>query len=85
MSCGIVVEDQVRSIQVSEIVPWKNLSQVQKGMMRHDDKIYHVIYYHPEGKDSPNRQVHSVWRTDSALESFVKLNPGSEQKEKAGS
>ena len=77
MSCGIVNEDEsnVRSIPVEENVPWRDISQIKKSMVRHDDKMYHVIRYYPKGKDSPYT-THSVWHTNASLESFVGLNSG---------
>ena len=79
MSCGIVNEhaSNVRSIPVSEAVPWKDRGQIKKSMLRHNDKIYHELRYHPEGRDSALYVTHSIWHSNASLESFVKINPGS--------
>ena len=74
MSCGIMNEDNIRSITVKEDVPWRSLDEVQLSGMRHDGRLYPVIRYYPLGTALPPT-FHSVWRTWAAARTYLSLNP----------
>ena len=75
MSCGIINQDNIRSITVKEDVPWRSLDEVQLSGMRHDGRLCPVIRYYPLGTALPPT-FHSAWRTWTAARTYLSLNPG---------
>lgn len=73
MSCGIVDEEEVRSVPIREDVPWKTLDEVKLVPRRHGDRRYWVIEYFVLGPEQPPLR-HSAWRNATSARSFLHLN-----------
>ena len=73
MSCGIVEEDEVRSIPLLEDVPWKSRDEVRLVGKRHGDRLYWLIEHYALGPQQPP-VPHSVWRNATSARSFLHVN-----------
>lgn len=73
MSCGLVDEEEVRSIPLREDVPWKSLDEVKLVGKRHGDRLYWLIEHYALGSEQPP-VPHSLWRTATSARSFLKVN-----------
>ena len=73
MSCGLVNEDNVRSIPIREGVPWKSLDEVKLVPKRHGDRLYWLIQHYALGPEQPP-VPHSVWQSATRARSFLHVN-----------
>jgi hypothetical protein len=75
MSCGIVKQEEVRSIPIREAVPWKDSDKVMLKGIRHDDQLYWAIVYYPhDGTVGP--VFHSAWVSRTPAQSYWRINGG---------
>ena len=76
MSCGIVDEENVRSIPLRELVPWKSNDEVKLVGKRHGDRLFWLIEHYALGPTQPP-VPHSIWRSRTSATSFLRVNGGS--------
>ena len=78
MSCGLVNEDDVRSIPIREDVPWHSLDEVKLVGKRHGDRLFWLIEHYALGAAQPPI-AHSVWHSQTSARSFLHVNSGQGQ------
>jgi len=77
MTCGVLSENNIRTAAaVRENVPWKSRDEVAVKWLEHDGEHYWAILYYPLGVDQPP-VCHSGWKTRTAANTFLRVNPGS--------